>query len=347
MRTIILDTETTGASARQGDRIVEIGAVEMIDHRPTGRVFHAYLDPKHPIHWAATRVHGLRNADLEGFPVFRDILPEFLDFVGGDRIHAHNAAFDASFVSAEITACGHAPFPGSQWSCTLPLVRRHVGSGSAKLDAVVARLGLEIPDRKIHGALLDAAILAAVVARLHRAPDIDVAALTAAAKPFPGKSLRLLAGESRQRPVGATPARAAPEVDGWRPDPELAAQVRAMNATPPEIDPAKYARLYSGRDAWSVMKGPALTDAAGKAAEIGDHLGLALQAIPQREAESALRWICRGLSPEHAIARQASVMLHYKTPGILGALPAIRAAIEHSADLPLSQDEESPSPWTG
>lgn len=187
MRSIILDTETTGISARRGDRIIEIGAVEAIDLVPTGRIFHAYLDPQAPIHWAASKVHGLRNADLAGFPFFRDILPSLLEFCGDARIYAHNAPFDRGFIDAEFDRCRCMPPIPSRWTCTLPIVKRRSPGGSAGLDTVAARLGIETPDRRIHGALLDAAILAAVMARLHDAPEVDIAALTALGKPFPGR----------------------------------------------------------------------------------------------------------------------------------------------------------------
>ena len=186
-RAIILDTETTGGSARDGDRIIEIGAVETVDFLPTGRIFHAYLDPCVPIHWGATRVHGLVNDDLAGFPRFGDLLPGFHAFMGGARIYAQNAKFARSFVDAEYARCRQVPPPSTQWTCTVPIVKRRSPGGRARLDDVMERLGIQAPDRSTHGALLDAAILAAVLAKLHDAPEVDVSALAGMGKPFPGK----------------------------------------------------------------------------------------------------------------------------------------------------------------
>lgn len=187
MRSVVLDTETTGSSAKNGDRIIEIGAVEMMSFVPTGRVFHAYINPRHPIHRGATMVHGLRNADLENCPEFSEIMPEFLDFVGQDRIMAHNASFDRRFIDAELIRHGHDAIAHGRWTCTVAMVRERLRGISAKLDSVVAHLGIPVPDRKIHGALLDAAILAGVVAHLNGHRDCDIAALASAGLSSPGR----------------------------------------------------------------------------------------------------------------------------------------------------------------
>lgn len=176
MRIKVLDTETTGFSYDRGDRMVEIGIVELDDFRPTGRVFHEFIDPGVRIHWAATRVHGLNNQALAGKPAFGAVAGRMLDFIGDDELWIQNSRFDMGFLNGELRDAGHRV--SLRHRDTVPIFSRKLG-GSVKLDQVVSRLGLVVPDRSLHGALLDAAILSGALARLHRAPDIDIAGICA------------------------------------------------------------------------------------------------------------------------------------------------------------------------
>jgi len=196
MREIVLDTETTGGSAKNGDRICEIGMIELVDGAATGRVFHSYFDPCCDIHWAATRVHGLTRNMLAGQPLFADRAQGILNFIGADPVLAHNSVFDQRFVRAEMERLGLVPPGNNQWKDTIRLAERRFPRGPAKLDLLVEKLGIETPDRKVHGALLDAAILAAVVARLRGQPDIEIAPLMSQAQPRPSA-----AGKTREGKV--------------------------------------------------------------------------------------------------------------------------------------------------
>lgn len=192
MKIKVLDTETTGFSYARGDRMVEIGIVELDDYRPTGRVFHEFIDPGVRVHRAAIGVHGLTNQALAGKPRFPDIAPKMLDFIGDDELWIHNSLFDMGFLNGEIRDAGLKA--ELRHRDTVRIFAGRLG-GSVKLDQVVSRLGLQVPNRSLHGALLDAAILSGALARLNNAPDIDMAALCALGKetdirrlPLAGKS---------------------------------------------------------------------------------------------------------------------------------------------------------------
>lgn len=165
MRQVVLDTETTGLEPAQGHRIVEIGAVEIVDRRLTRNRFHCYIDPERDIDDAAVEVHGLTLRDLEGKPRFGDIAEEFLDFVRGAEVVIHNASFDVSFIDYELELLGRGP-KGIADLCTitdsLALAKdRHPGRKN-NLDALCRRYGVDNSQRELHGALLDAEILADV-----------------------------------------------------------------------------------------------------------------------------------------------------------------------------------------
>jgi DNA polymerase III subunit epsilon len=162
MRVIALDTETTGASPARGDRAVEIGLVEMIDGRRTGRDWRAYFNPRHPVHWAARRVHGLSDRFLADKPLFAAHANEILDFIDGAPCLAHNARFDRDVILHEFHASGLA-VPALVFHDTIPIARGALAAPSYSLDALVTHLRLETPDRRLHGALLDASILGQVL----------------------------------------------------------------------------------------------------------------------------------------------------------------------------------------
>ncbi|MGQ7790781.1 DNA polymerase III subunit epsilon [Faunimonas sp. B44] len=160
MREIVFDTETTGLNALGGDRLIEIGCVEILNQIPTGRTFHAYLNPKRPVDPDAVRVHGLTDAFLADKPCFDALVDAFLDFVGDCPLVAHNAEFDRGFINMELGLCGKPVFAPHRFVDTLQLARRRHPNASNSLDALCARFGIDNSSRTKHGALLDAEILA-------------------------------------------------------------------------------------------------------------------------------------------------------------------------------------------
>lgn len=183
MREIIFDTETTGLDPRTGDRLIEIGAVELRNRFPTGRTFHEYLNPDRPVSQGALEVHGLTDAFLADKPRFEEIMSAFIEFLGEDAmLVAHNASFDMGFLNMEIERCGGAAIPADRVVDTLAIARRRHPGAANSLDALCARYGVDMSARVKHGALLDSEILAEVYIELlgGRQPDL---ALTAHASP--------------------------------------------------------------------------------------------------------------------------------------------------------------------
>lgn len=178
MREIVLDTETTGFEPSEGDRIVEIGCVELFNHLPTGRVYHQYINPERAMPEAAFAVHGLGDEFLRDHPVFRDIAQGFLDFVGDGQLVIHNASFDMKFLNAELGWAGKPVLPMSQSLDTLAIARRKFPGSPASLDALCRRFGIDNSAREKHGALLDSEILAEVYLELigGRQPDFALKA---------------------------------------------------------------------------------------------------------------------------------------------------------------------------
>lgn len=166
MRQVVLDTETTGLEPERGHRVIEIGAVELIDRRLTGRRFHKYLNPDRDIDPAAVEVHGITLDFLADKPRFAEIAAEFIEFVSGADLIIHNAPFDVAFINVELSRLADAPVPDIQRACgiidTLAIARhRHPGQKNS-LDALCRRYGVDNSSRDLHGALLDAEILADV-----------------------------------------------------------------------------------------------------------------------------------------------------------------------------------------
>jgi DNA polymerase-3 subunit epsilon len=173
MRQIVLDTETTGLSAEQGHRIIEIGCLELVHRRLSGRSLHLYLDPERHIDEAATEVHGMRWEDLKGKPRFVEVADDLLDFVRGAQVLIHNAAFDLSFLDAELVRIGRPSFRSvcPEVTDTLLMARElHPGKRNS-LDALCDRYGISNAHRKLHGALLDAELLAEVFLAMTRGQD--------------------------------------------------------------------------------------------------------------------------------------------------------------------------------
>jgi DNA polymerase-3 subunit epsilon len=166
LREIVLDTETTGTDHAAGDRIVEIGAVELLNHIPSGKTFHAYINPERAMSQGAFEVHGLSDAFLADKPVFKVLATELHGFFGDARLVIHNAAFDVGFLNAEFGRCGHPLIETHRALDTLALARRRHPGASNSLDALCARYGIDNSRRTKHGALLDAEILAEVYLEL-------------------------------------------------------------------------------------------------------------------------------------------------------------------------------------
>ncbi len=177
MRELVMDTETTGLDPNDGHRLVEIGAVELVNHMPTGRTYHQYINPERPVPAEAYAVHGLDEAFLSGHPVFAQVVDAFLDFVGTDRMVIHNASFDMRFINAELGWLGRPPLPAAQALDTLDMARRRFPGSPASLDALCRRFGIDNSAREKHGALLDSEILAEVYLELigGRQPDFALA----------------------------------------------------------------------------------------------------------------------------------------------------------------------------
>ncbi len=178
MREIVLDTETTGFDPEAGDRIVEIGAVELHNHLPTGNTYHQYINPERAMPKEAFEVHGLSDEFLADKPVFREIADDFLNFIADARLVIHNAAFDMKFLNAELERAGRPTIPWERAVDTLAIARQRFPGSPASLDALCRRFGIDNSARTLHGALLDSEILAEVYLELigGRQPDFALAA---------------------------------------------------------------------------------------------------------------------------------------------------------------------------
>ena len=166
MREIVLDTETTGVDPLAGHRIVEIGCLELVNQVPTSRTFHRYINPEREVEAEAVAIHGLSSDFLAKHPVFAEIISEFLEFIGEDRLVIHNADFDMRFLNHEIGMCGFPALPFDRALCTLKLTRKRYPGAPASLDALCQRFKVDNSGRTLHGALLDAQLLAEVYMEL-------------------------------------------------------------------------------------------------------------------------------------------------------------------------------------
>lgn len=195
MREIVLDTETTGFEPGEGDRIVEIGAVELMNHMPTGRTYHQYINPMRSMPAGAFEIHGIGpdllepaqdpkpgQVILKDKPVFADIAQAFVDFVGDAKLVIHNAAFDMKFLNAELGWVNRPLLPMDQALDTLAIARKKFPGSPASLDALCRRFAIDNSNRTLHGALLDSEILAEVYLELigGRQPDLVLAGQTRA-----------------------------------------------------------------------------------------------------------------------------------------------------------------------
>ena len=166
MREIVLDTETTGLDPLQGHRIVEIGAVELFNHIPTGNTYHTFINPQRDVPREAEAVHGLSGEFLKDKPVFAQIAGEFLEFIGETVLIIHNASFDVGFLNAELGFIKQPPILYERIIDTLTLAKKRHPMGPNSLDALCKRYGIDIAKRTKHGALLDSELLAGVYLEL-------------------------------------------------------------------------------------------------------------------------------------------------------------------------------------
>ncbi|NNU79099.1 DNA polymerase III subunit epsilon [Halovulum dunhuangense] len=203
MREIVLDTETTGLDPHDGHRIVEIGAVELRNHMPTGRTYHQYINPQRDMPAEALAVHGITEEFLADKPVFSDIAQAFLDFVDDARLVIHNAAFDMKFLNAELKWTNKPVLPWERAIDTLDIARKRFPGAQNSLDALCRRFNVDNSAREKHGALLDSEILAEVYLELigGRQPDFALSVVS---------TTQVLTGSAgdytppaRPRPLGA------------------------------------------------------------------------------------------------------------------------------------------------
>ncbi|WP_299749693.1 DNA polymerase III subunit epsilon [uncultured Boseongicola sp.] len=199
MREIVLDTETTGFDPKTGDRIVEIGAVELMRQVPTGNTYHQYINPERSMPDDAFQVHGLGDDFLRDKPVFKAIAQDFLDFIGDAKLVIHNAAFDMKFLNAELGWLGMPTIPWEQAVDTLAIARKKFPGSPASLDALCRRYGIDNAARTLHGALLDSEILAEVYLEMTggRQPDFGLST----AESHENSSASVVTERVRQRPA--------------------------------------------------------------------------------------------------------------------------------------------------
>jgi len=199
MREIVMDTETTGLDANDGDRIVEIGAIELWNLLPTGRTYHQYINPERPMPKEAEQVHGLNDAFLSDKPPFARIAPAFLEFIGDARLVIHNASFDMAMLNAELARLDQPRLPMSRALDTLEIARRRFPGAQASLDSLCRRFGVDNSGREKHGALLDSELLAEVYLELMGGRQQGLGFGPASGAAAPGDTVAA-AGEFRARP---------------------------------------------------------------------------------------------------------------------------------------------------
>ena len=166
MREIILDTETTGLDPKKGDRLIEIGCIEIFNRRPTGREYHTFINPARDVPAEAQAVHGITTESLIDKPLFAKVAKEFLEFIGEDQLVIHNATFDIGFLNFELGLIGLGAIAMDRVVDTLALARRRHPAGPNNLDALCKRYGIDLSKRTKHGAVIDCQLLAEVYVEL-------------------------------------------------------------------------------------------------------------------------------------------------------------------------------------
>ena len=180
MREIVLDTETTGLSHDNGDRVVEIGCVELINHVPTSNTFQVYLNPEKQMDPGAEKVHGLTNEFLVDKPKFIDVADDFLSFIGSSTLVAHNADFDVGFLNSELSRAKKEKIKTNRVVDTLKIARTKYPGARNSLDALCKRFSIDNSNRELHGALLDSELLAEVYLELvgGKEPNFELSSIT-------------------------------------------------------------------------------------------------------------------------------------------------------------------------
>lgn len=182
-REIVLDTETTGFDPRTGDRLIEVGCIELVDLLPTGRTFHRFVNPERLIPPDAIRVHGITDEKVKDAPKFHEIVDDLMAFVGDAQMIAHNAAFDRNFIDFEYNRCGRPITGEARWIDTLQLAQKRFPGMPNSLDALCKRFKISLVERTLHGALIDARLLAEVYLELKGGKErvLDLSATRGAA----------------------------------------------------------------------------------------------------------------------------------------------------------------------
>ena len=201
IREIVLDTETTGLSPTGGDRLVEIGCVELINHIPTGKNFHVYINPQRSMPEEAFRVHGLSEEFLADKPVFKDVVGDFLEFIGDATLVIHNAPFDMGFLNHQLEISGFKPLTNPVIDTVMVARQKHPGA-RVSLDALCKHYGIDNSRRTLHGALLDSEILAEVYLELIGGKQVSLALVA--------EVEITIAGSVQQRPAVAQRPTALP-----------------------------------------------------------------------------------------------------------------------------------------
>ena len=197
LREIVFDTETTGFDSAGADRITELGCIELIDWLPTGRQFHAFIDPERDVPAKVVEITGLTTEFLTGKPKFREVADDFLAFIGDAPLIAHNAQFDRGFINAELQRTGREPLPASRFIDTLAMAHAAFPGSPASLDALCKRFGVSLSARDKHGAIIDSELLAAVYLELKGGRERRLSLEPDSAGALPGP---LRTGGARQRP---------------------------------------------------------------------------------------------------------------------------------------------------
>ena len=181
-REIVLDTETTGFDPKSGDRLIEVGCIEIEDLLPTGRTFHSFVNPERPIPPDAIRVHGITDDKVRDAPKFHEVVGELMAFIGDAPVIAHNAQFDRNFIDHECGRCGHVLIEEHRWIDTLKLAQAKFPGMANSLDALCKRFKVSLVERTLHGALIDARLLAEVYLELKGGKErrLDLASTRAA-----------------------------------------------------------------------------------------------------------------------------------------------------------------------
>ena len=204
MREIVLDTETTGLDPRMGHRIIEIGAIELINHLPTDKHYHCYINPNRKIDEGAFKIHGLSEDYLKKFDTFDKIADQFLEFINSDTLIIHNASFDISFLNTELVRYGYNTIKTTRVIDTLSMAREKFPGAQVNLNALCRKYNIDNTHRSLHGALVDADLLASVYLELVGGKQPALTLITAQSPNYDAKPLVTHARRRRESPASPT-----------------------------------------------------------------------------------------------------------------------------------------------